>query len=307
MRKHTPENRVSTRRRRVVTFAAIFVVPGLVCGLLYNAKMHRDLNRKLIDAVKLNDTESAELLLAHGAYPNLRDVPEKQLSLWQQIRGSFHQTVSRSPDDRQYPPPPTLLEIAFESREEVPGGKVITRENAPLVKALLDAGAPPDDSSYLHITPLMRAVTKGWLRTARLLLAHGANVNARSEREGSALVMSTAAYQGEATRLLLHHGAEVNVHDTHGVTPLYSAVCEGSLPVVEMLFARGAKVDPIDRYGETPLIVCLQVNPRPDIVKALLAKRADVDHQNRFGRSARSIAKQEHYHTILRMLEAASR
>ena len=99
----------------------------------------------------------------------------------------------------------------------------------------------------------------------------------------------------------------MNVHDTHGVTPLYSAVCEGSLPVVEMLFERGAKVDPIDRYGETPLIVCLQVNPRPDIVKALLAKRADVDHQNRFGRSARSIAKQKHYHTILRMLEVASR
>jgi len=137
----------------------LVLVAALFGGWLYHAKTQRDLNMRLLGAVRKGDVEAARLLLLHGADPNIRDVPQ-QLSLWQQIQRAFHQN-SQKADDRKS----TLLELAFDSEYE----------NPPMVKVLLDAGARPDDSSHAHVTLLMTAVSFDQLQTVRTLLDHGAN------------------------------------------------------------------------------------------------------------------------------------
>ena len=53
--------------------------------------------------------------------------------------------------------------------------------------------------------------------------------------------------------LLLANGAEVDAKDTDGRTPLHEAAKYGYLPVAKLLLANGADPNLKDRYGKTPL------------------------------------------------------
>ena len=65
------------RRTLFGTLAAIIVLALSFCGWVYRAKTQRDLNMKLLGAVRNDDTETARVLLMQGADPNIRDVPEE--------------------------------------------------------------------------------------------------------------------------------------------------------------------------------------------------------------------------------------
>ena len=110
--------------------------------------------------------------------------------------------------------------------------------DARMVELLLQRGADPNQSGASGTTALMSAAPD--LEKVRVLLAHGANVNARSETERTALLVA-ASYPGTVSvlRLLLDHGADLRAQDRGGATALALAVRSSDVDVVRFLVERG--------------------------------------------------------------------
>ena len=109
---------------------------------------------------------------------------------------------------------------------------------ADLVTLLLERGADPNRTGLGGATALMWAVPS--VEKARLLIAHGANVNARSETDRTALLVA-ASYPRtvELLRLLLDRGAELRAQDRAGATALALAARSADVDVVRFLVDRG--------------------------------------------------------------------
>jgi ankyrin repeat protein len=108
---------------------------------------------------------------------------------------------------------------------------------------------------------------------ARVLIEHGANVNA-VQHQGpnagySALHRAAIADAAEVATLLLADGAEVNIHGPLGVTPLILAASNGSRRTVEVLLNHGADILTPDGHLQTAISLASAHN-HPDIVEQLL-------------------------------------
>ena len=110
--------------------------------------------------------------------------------------------------------------------------------DADLVKVLLERGADPNRAGVGGTTALMWAVPN--LEKVRLLLAHGANVNARAETDRTAFLIA-ASYPRtvDLLRLLLDRGADLRAQDRTNATALALAVRSADVDVVRFLVDRG--------------------------------------------------------------------
>jgi hypothetical protein len=88
----------------------------------------------------------------------------------------------------------------------------------------------------------------GQLEFAELLLANGANVNAKNKTGTTPL--HCAAWNGHKNiaELLLAKGTDVNARNEQGVTPFHGAACNGHKNMVELLLAKGADIN--ERRGD---------------------------------------------------------
>ncbi|MGO9863338.1 MAG: ankyrin repeat domain-containing protein [Terriglobales bacterium] len=126
-------------------------------------------------------------------------------------------------------------------------------------------------------TPLHTAVHDGHKDEAELLLAHGADVNAK-DNDGWTPLHEAATR--DVAELLLAHGADVNARNTDrdndGMTPLHFAAVMGKKDVAEVLLAHGANVNAKNGKFETPLHLAAYKGDR-GVVELLLAHGADVN------------------------------
>ncbi|EMD34292.1 hypothetical protein CERSUDRAFT_140685 [Gelatoporia subvermispora B] len=79
-------------------------------------------------------------------------------------------------------------------------------------------------------TALQTATTGRHLQLVRLLIDHGANVNAESGEFGTALVAACAGGYDDIARLLVKKGADVKARDSGGRTALQIAMDEDNFP-----------------------------------------------------------------------------
>jgi ankyrin repeat protein/TPR repeat protein len=163
--------------------------------------------------------------------------------------------------------------------------------DVPAVRKLLEAGSDPnmhDDSrSGEGQTALHQAMRAKDVTVAELLIARGADVNAKAKTGYTPLHVAAGLGKLERVRLLLSKGASVDAMDTHG-TPLHAAVVQGQEGIVEALLAAGANPDARVPLGEeTPLVLLNHViffTPRHDaIVRRLVEAGADVNARSKWG------------------------
>lgn len=116
--------------------------------------------------------------------------------------------------------------------------------NSSLLPELLEAGADVRiPSGTVGFTPLHRAVYMGYIDLVKLLLDHGAEINAPSAEGMSPLHLASTP---EMVDLLISKGATIGAKDDKGLTPL-EAMIEGtyvsaSAAALDALLAKGASV-----------------------------------------------------------------
>jgi ankyrin repeat protein len=105
------------------------------------------------------------------------------------------------------------------------------------LEQLLKKGADPNRANDAKATALMWAVTD--LAKTRVLVAHGADVNAMSGDFRTALIVAAGRPgAGPLVQFLLDHGANPNV--AAGSSPLIEAAIAGDADTVQLLLAHGA-------------------------------------------------------------------
>ncbi len=104
----------------------------------------------------------------------------------------------------------------------------------------MKAGADPNAQDEFLRTPLALAVMQNRTRVVVLLLKAGADPNQRWYGGDFALWMAaTGETDLKITRLLLAHGADVNAH-SRGGTALHIAAFHGRIDVAKVLLKAGA-------------------------------------------------------------------
>src|ERR1017187_725486 len=157
---------------------------------------------------------------------------------------------ARTPNIATSPAPPAAEIGALLTESALKG-------QTDIADLLLAKGANVDARDKSGATPLHQAALKGNLAFATLLLQHGADVNAR-DRDGATPLHNAALNGGsELAALLLDKGANVDAREAgdaeSGATPLYLAAAWGRTAMVELLAARGADVNARTKAGVGPL------------------------------------------------------
>jgi ankyrin repeat protein len=125
--------------------------------------------------------------------------------------------------------------------------------NAAMLERLLKLGADPNRRNDANATALMWAATE--MDKTKVLLSHGADVNARSsDMRTPAMIAARKLGNSAVVKLLLDNGANPNPnpHPSAESSPLVDAASAGDADSVEMLIAKGAEVKPV---GETAIFM----------------------------------------------------
>jgi len=175
-----------------------------------------------------------------------------------------------------------------------------TNRNAAMAEALLNAGADA------NAKVLMTAARTGNREIVRLLIEHGADVNAKGETYGeTALVWAAQENHAEVAQVLIAHGADVNARTSplerakdrfglegvltilpHGNwTPLMYAARQGSLETARSLVAGGASLNLTDPDGSTALVLAI-INGHYDTAALLAERGADPNITDTAGMAA---------------------
>jgi hypothetical protein len=109
------------------------------------------------------------------------------------------------------------------------------------VKQLIVEGNVNKPREIFGTTPLYEQARSGHTEAARLLIAHGANVNACGNDGTSPLVIAAVGGHKETVALLIESGAQVNATGKDGSTALYWATRLRHSEVASLLRNRGAR------------------------------------------------------------------
>lgn len=116
-------------------------------------------------------------------------------------------------------------------------------------------------------TPLVLSAYRGQIKFVAFLLEQQVKVNEDSP-EGPALL--GACYKGdlEITKLLLKHGADVNAKNSQGTTALIYATQANNIVLVKLLLESGANKTLAEKSGKTALSYAKQ-NSFTELIKLL--------------------------------------
>ena len=130
---------------------------------------------------------------------------------------------------------------------------------------------------------LFNAVRQLDIEAVEQAIADGANINAKSSGLAS-LHLATIQGQHRISELLIASGADVNAKSDESGTPLHYAANHGNKEIAELLIAAGVDVNAKSFDGRTPLHLATS-NNHIDIAKLLIAKGSDVNAQDEGGRT----------------------
>ena len=257
------------KRRGTYGLRALVVgVLAAVCGVwLYVWQHQYTRDEQLIDALTSGDTKTALALVNAGANPNARYAPPPAPSFKLLLAKLLPHAPLPDTNNR------TALMIACGQDWDAPTKALRYQypwnENLLLVQTMLTRGANVNARTSHNRTALHYAVFEERPHTVELLLQHGANINAQDAAGRTPLMWAVTDGRRNMARLLLSHGANPNAQDTGGRTALFWAVYwSGDAAIVHELLTRGANPNLSAKNGTTPLKAA-QRRQRPDFVRLL--------------------------------------
>ncbi|XP_019763189.1 ankyrin repeat and KH domain-containing protein 1 isoform X1 [Dendroctonus ponderosae] len=128
-------------------------------------------------------------------------------------------------------------------------------------------------------TPLMESSQEGHLELVRFLLEYGANVNAVTQTNDTALTYACENGHTDVAELLIQYGADIEHESEGGRTPLMKACRAGHLCTVKFLIDKGANPrKQTTNNDHTPLSLACAGGHLP-VVQLLLENNADPNHK----------------------------
>ena len=247
-------------------------------------------DRRLVTALKTQDTAKARALIKQRVDPNAADA-EGMTPLHWAAHWNDLDTVK--------------LLIAAGAKAKTanrygvtPLHQACTVGNAAMVNALLKAGADVNAVYGDGETPLMTAAHSGSVDIVKLLIEGGAKVNASESFRGeTALMFAAVENHAPVVKALIDAGADVNgrtveykfqkltggaggiIHDRPqgGLNALILTARQGAIESAEHLLAAGAALNVTEpQYGFTPLQTSI-FNGHYAFAKFLIEKGADVN------------------------------
>ena len=166
------------------------------------------------------------------------------------------------------------------AKKPTPGelAKAIEKNDVNAVEDLLKRGAPVNKKEWNDIGHLGSAAARGFTEIVALLIAYGANVNEKGGLEGITPLMR-AVHRGrlETARVLIQNGADVNARMGSGVTPLMLAAFCNELEAAWLLMNNGADIDAHANNGDTALTMAESANAH-EMVQLLKEAPARQNH-----------------------------
>ena len=157
-----------------------------------------------------------------------------------------------------------------------PAVVALARRHFQLAQALHLNGSSVEPRGYSDNTPLHAAAYHGDLEMVQVLLGYGVDVNALNDAGCTPLDFASRdghRNDSRVVQLLIEHGADPNTRASRsGFAPLHRASEHGRFEVVRLLIDHGANVEVQDKYGRTPLNVA-SGDQREEILELLLEHR----------------------------------
>jgi len=246
----------------------------------------RELNAQLLVSIRGGDVSRITNLLRQGADPTAKDTdgtPALMLSAVYTDAAVMKALLDRGAD-------PNATNAAQATALHWSGG------DPAKVKMLVLKGADVKAVSAAGRTALAIAAGRdGSFETVKLLVEHGADLNAVDKLEGfiftgggeaTPLIEAAKTRDLRTVQYLLDRGANVNAADHMGCTALTEAALRGSVEIAKLLIERGAEVNvKVKRFGTTPLMFAAMRGSAP-MIDLLLSKGAEVEGRDGWGSTA---------------------
>jgi ankyrin repeat protein len=128
---------------------------------------------------------------------------------------------------------------------------------AECVRLLIEHGADVNAQNETHLTPLHLASTWVSETTEPSLIYYRTDVGGQQDFDRGALEPDRSASKVETVRLLIENGADVTMQDDAYSTPLHLASSRGNVEIVQLLLQHGAGISAQDGNHRTPLHLAL--------------------------------------------------
>eukprot|EP00928_Gymnodinium_smaydae_P080008 TRINITY_DN63815_c0_g1_i1.p1 TRINITY_DN63815_c0_g1~~TRINITY_DN63815_c0_g1_i1.p1 ORF type:complete len:662 (-),score=86.51 TRINITY_DN63815_c0_g1_i1:429-2414(-) len=179
--------------------------------------------------------------------------------------------------------------------------RAVQRGQVSCAQLLLDSGAQIDAATNTGATPVYIAADRGYCELVDLLLSRGCNVKAATELQMTPLLIAAFNGREEVVRTLVAHGADLSERGPGGATALYVAAQEGRSGVVHYLLSIGCEVDVLSDGCLTPSLIAA-MQGRDDIVRSLLAARASLDVSTDQGSNLAVMSARHGHINVLKLL-----
>ncbi len=174
------------------------------------------------------------------------------------------------------------------------------------VKVLLDYDADVNVIDTACGTSLYYASSQGYEEMVAILLSSGAYVGLTIERGALAgkTPLHGAAEGGhiEIVKVLVAHGAKINAIDKVGLTPLHFAAENGHKEVVSVLCARGADIQARDKNSRMPIHLAAMRGDSATVEALISPIAAHVNAKDKNGRTPLHCAGGKEYKKVIEVL-----
>ena len=183
------------------------------------------------------------------------------------------------------------------------------RGDLAAVNRLLAQGADVEQRDAAGRTPVLAATAGNHVEVVRALIGRGANVNAQDAQRDSAFLLAGARGYTEVVRMALAAGADLKSTNRYGGTALIPACHYGHVDTVRLLLTTAIDVDHVNNLGWTALLEAVILGDggaaHTEIVKMLIARRANVNLADKQGVTPLAHARQRGQHAIAKLLADA--
>ena len=150
------------------------------------------------------------------------------------------------------------------------------------------------------------AISRGFTDGAELLIAKGADIDAKDNDGTTPLNMAASTDNNDVVELLLAKGAKVDEKDDeYEFTALHYAARFGNKSVAEVLITNGADINAKDKWGYRP-IHWAAYHDRADVVELLISKGADINAKTSLGQTPLQLAEPRRNTATIEMLRKYS-